>query len=873
MSDHELPYKAFLKLFNSAPDLYIVVSPEFIIVAVNDAYLRATLTSREGIVGRHMFDVFPDDPNDPDANGVSNLRASLQRVVRDKVPDAMAVQKYSVQRPGSAGGGFEERYWSVGNTPVMDDDGKLEFIIHRAEDVTDLVRLKQQGAEQSQLAEKLKDRASQMEGDIIQRGLQLQQANERLREAERVKSEFFANISHELRTPLSLILAPIETVLSRMQEAGGAPMGDSRQAPGTAGSGEGLHLQASIASDAIRQLQTAHNNAIRLLGLVTSLLDLAKTEAGRMKVQTQPTAIDTLTRAILHDFQPMFRDKNLALAAQVPNSAPAVLTDPYMFERILFNLLSNAAKFTPSGGKVSLSLEIKNDRAYLTVTDTGIGIKESDLPLLFQKFNQVESSTSRRFEGTGLGLAMVKEFAELMGGKVSVASKPGEGSTFSVEIPAHVVGNAGMPKQRTDLDFDTTRRSPLVAKYPLATRDAYERAQGAADDNIEKDMKVLVCEDNEELGAYIASLLADVCRVKLARRGDEGLRVVGSWHPDLVLSDIMMPGIDGVSLCSAIKSDPLTADTVVVLLTAQTNRDIMLKGWEAKADEYLFKPFHPDELLTRIRSLLGIIAERRDHNESIARKNKELARAEAALEQKQTIEAYARQLERKNRELEEFAYLGAHDMKSPLTSLGGLLNLMERRGAVKDEQKQLFEMVKESAAQMLRTINALNRMIAFKGELTATKETVDFSAALDEVKKTLSEMILISRAKIEADFSQCPEVHFPALHLRSVLQNLLTNAIKYTEEGKPPIIKLHSSMVEDYILLTVADRGLGIDLDRHGDKLFHLFQRFHAQKEGLGVGLYMVQSMIEGYDGKIEVESTVGKGTTFKIYFNNTDVQ
>jgi len=657
-----------------------------------------------------------------------------------------------------------------------------------------------------------------------------------LREAERVKSDFFANVSHELRTPLSLILAPTESLLS------------------------GKHGElSSVQTDLLR---TVHNNSVRLLQMVTGILDFSKSEAGKIKAKPEPTNVIQLVRQVLHDFKPMIEEKEIALSVRMGDEGTYMTLDPYLFERIVFNLLSNAVKFTPAGGEIFVSLTITDRLLRLSVQDTGIGIAPKDIPLLFQKFRQIESSSTRRFEGTGLGLAMIKEFSELMGGSVSVASEPDKGSVFTVECPVTPVGD---PETEPDLPGHRV----LVPKFrPAIATDLADEDNGNGDGLL---LKVLVCEDNEELAGYIASLLEGLCQVQLCSNGREGLRVARSWFPDLVLTDVMMPVLDGIGLCSAIKSDPRTANIVVVLLTAQTHREAMLKGWEAKADEYLFKPFHPDELITRIRSLLAIISERRAHMEWMEKKSSELARARVEVEQKEQLETYAKALERTNRQLEEFAIISAHDMKSPIATINGLLTLMEDRQAVKEPHNELFEMLKQSAGQTQKTIQALNEAIAFKKTLTVRREEIWFEGILQEVRTSLAEPILASGAVIKADFSRCSHVYFPSLHMKSILQNMLSNAIKYAKEGETPRIDISTAVEDRRIVLTIKDQGIGLDLQLYGERLFGLFQRFHTHREGMGIGLYLVNSIVEAYGGKIEIWSEPGRGSTFTIYLSNAD--
>ncbi|MBI4661941.1 MAG: PAS domain S-box protein [Verrucomicrobia bacterium] len=405
---------------------------------------------------------------------------------------------------------------------------------------------------------------TQAESALAQSVRELDAKNNQLIAAERTKSEFFANVSHELRTPLTLILAPLESLLEK---------------PDAAWSGEQRN-----------SLRTIYNNAIRLLQMVTGLLDFSKLEAEKAEVNREPVRIVDLTRAVLGDFAPALKQKSQTLNFHSAPEEACVHLDRYLYERILFNLLSNAVKFTPQGGTISVSLTWHEDRLGLSVADTGIGIPRDELPHLFQKFRQLEGSSTRRFEGTGLGLALVQEFIQLLGGTVSVESAAGQGSTFTVQCPAPLSLEPGVSKPGA---------SP-VQRYELEPVQQVAAATAAS----EPRPKVLIAEDNTDLASYIASLLREACETKTAMDGEAALRLAGEWMPDLVLADVMMPGRDGLSVCRQLKRDPATARTPVILLTALTHREALLQGWEAGADEYLFKPFHQQELKTRIQTLL-----------------------------------------------------------------------------------------------------------------------------------------------------------------------------------------------------------------------------------------------------------------------------
>lgn len=789
----------FQKLFEASPDVYLVLSPDFQIVAATEERLKATKTKRDEIIGKGLFEVFPDNPDDPNATGVANLKASLKRVLENKTADAMAPQKYDIPRPESEGGGFEERYWSPLNSPVFDENGELIYIIHRVEDITEFMLLKKKGAE-------LETRTERMESEIFLRAQQLQEANKKLRDAEKIKSEFFANVSHELRTPLSLILAPLESLLS--------------------------NKYGTINSDQTQSLHIVHNNAVRLLQMVNGLLDFAKFEAGKMKVEREPVNISILIHSLLHDFESMTGPKKLTLSHEIENSEKRVLIDRYLFERIFFNLLSNAIKFTPEGGEIKVKAKIEKSILELSVQDTGIGISEEDIKNLFEKFRQAEGSSTRRFEGTGLGLAMVKEFSELLGGSVSVKSNPGKGSIFTVRL------SAPFTEEKEKKDHESVGLN-LLPRYQV-------RAIGINESkNVNSQMKVLICEDNEELSAYIVSLLSPTCITKVAKNGEEGWDFVNTWQPHLVLTDVMMPKKDGIELCRLIKSSASTSKTTVVLLTALTHREAMIKGWEAKADEYLFKPFHPDELVTRIRSLLSIIAERKKSSED--------------------IEKYITQLEQKNKEMEVFSYAISHDLRAPLRSIIGYSAILseEYNSQLDHEGKRLIDTVISNAKKMTAQLEGLLKLLRFG------KENLKMSvfSMEDLVKEVIADINQSTQHKAEIIIHPIPSVNVDYGLMTHVLYNLISNAIKYSSGKTAPRVEIGFTETDRGEAFFINDNGTGFDM-KYYDKLFGIFQRLHSSEEfeGNGIGLAIVERIISKHGGSVWAHGKVNEGATF--YFS-----
>lgn len=424
----------------------------------------------------------------------------------------------------------------------------------------------------------------QAEDALARRLTELAAANARILQNEKLKSDFFSNISHEFRTPLTLIMAPLDVLLSGAY----GPIADA---------------QRSL-------FESMQNNAVRLLQMVQGLLDFQKLEARKIEVTREAVDVIALTRSIWSDFLPLLHRKGLDGHFECEPDSAVVGLDRYLFERIAFNLIANAVKFTEQG-TITVALMVVQDRLRLEVHDTGIGIPESEIPHLFEKFRQIEASATRRFEGSGLGLALVEEFAALLDGDVSVLSQLGQGSvfTFRCAAPAMTLPEKGWAQL-------SSAPARLMERYqsvlPAAPRAIGVLSPKPLDEEFVKEPpgdghRILVAEDNSELASYIAYLLRDAGEVRHAADGEEALSFAYSWLPHIVISDIMMPRRDGLSLCRELKADPRTRSTPIILLTALTYREALLEGWEAGADDYLFKPFHPEELQTRVRTFLSAI--------------------------------------------------------------------------------------------------------------------------------------------------------------------------------------------------------------------------------------------------------------------------
>ncbi len=829
MGKHIAPGPDFRMLFESAPGLYLVLAPDLTIVAVSDAYLRATMTTRDGILSRGIFDVFPDNPEDPTATGTRNLRASLERVLAERRADTMAVQKYDIRRPESDGGGFEERYWSPVNSPVFGPNGEAEYIIHRVEDVTEFVRLKRRGIEQDRFTKELHAQAERMEAEIFLRAQQLQEANRQLRianeklsELDRAKTAFFSNVSHEFRTPLTLILGPIEDTLAQ---------------PGKSLQGENL--------------KAVERSAVRLLRLVNSLLDFTRIQAGRLQVSFEPTDLAVLTCDLASSFRSLIERAGMRLVVDCPPLPEPIYVDRSQWEKIVLNLISNAFKFTFEG-EIAASLSWRENHIELSVCDTGTGIPAHELPHVFERFYRVTGARGRSFEGTGIGLALVQELVELHGGSVRVSSVEGQGSAFVVSIPR---GTMHLPHDRIVHGRELALGGASTSRYVLEAaqwlphgdeqrtgpgfqvQDGSPLAQPPEGQRAARDAgRILVVDDNADMREYLSRLLKPQWDVEALGDAKAALASARAHPPGLVLSDVMMPGLDGFELLRALRAEPKTSTVPVVLLSARASEGAVLEGLERGADDYLVKPFTAQELLARVRTHLTMAQVRNQLNAELARANKEL---------------------------EAFGYSASHDLRAPLRVIDGFTQaLLEDHADQLDATGQEYLRRVRSAAQRMGTLidDLLNLSWITRAPLN--RERVDMT---ELARKILSDFEgREPQRKVEVRVSDGLAAHADPRLLAVMLENLIGNAWKFT--AKEPRARIEVSQEEhgDQKVSVVRDNGAGFDMTR-ADMLFTPFQRLHseAQFEGTGIGLATVQRIAARHGGRVWAEAAVGRGATF----------
>jgi signal transduction histidine kinase len=455
---------------------------------------------------------------------------------------------------------------------------------------------------------------------------ELERAASELREMDRAKSRFTANIHHELRTPLTLMLSPLDAIRS----------GDFGEVPETVE----------------RALRTMNANGLRLLKLINNLLDLAKIESEELRIHRTAVDLAQLSAELVEGARPMAERKAIELALEGFEDTPITYVDSDAFEKIIVNLVGNSLKFTEQG-RIVVSGEACDEGIHITVSDTGIGVPKDQLQKVFNRFAQVDASATRKHEGTGIGLSLVQELVHLHGGRVWAESEgEGCGTQMHVILP---VGEADAVEEELILESSKGRSRSAAGSFEamaaeisftLEDRDEarytqlqqhLERRDGARVDAGEAELgtshppgtpEVVIAEDNTEMRRLLAFLIGREFRVRVASNGREALEAVRESPPELVVTDVMMPEMSGTDLCRALKENPQTSGIPVMLVTSKAEREMKIEGLELGAEDYVTKPFHPRELLARVRSLVRL----RRLQEEIAAQNASLAAANADLE-------------------------------------------------------------------------------------------------------------------------------------------------------------------------------------------------------------------------------------------------
>jgi PAS domain S-box-containing protein len=664
---------------------------------------------------------------------------------------------------------------------------------------------------------------------------------EALAELDRAKTAFFSNVSHEFRTPLTLALGPLETLLDPRSEL---PAGDREQ------------------------LAMAHRNCLKVARLVNALLDFSRIEAGRAQARYEPTDLARLTADVASSFRSACGRAGLALRVDcVPLPAP-VYVDRDMWEQIVLNLLSNAFKFTLDGG-IEVELRAAGDGCELSVRDTGLGIPEAELPRVFERFHRVGQAGARTLEGTGIGLALVQELAKLHGGSVKAESAVGKGSTFIVAVP---FGTAHLPAERIGAAREQSQglgARPYVEEalrwIPPGERDGAREEEGeiarpaaaGADEGAPARReerrrgarpRVLFADDNADMRDYVRRLLARRYDVEVVADGRAALEAARRARPALVLSDVMMPRLDGFALLQELRADPGLRTVPVVLLSARASEETLVWGLETGADDYLVKPFSAKELLARVTA------------------NLELARFREEVESERAARAAA---ERADQRKSDFIAVLSHELRNPLAPIRMGIQLLRRspaEGPVAERAKEIIEHQTQHLSRLVDDLLDLTRISRGKIELqTARIDPQEVALSTCDDLRSLFE-----QAGVALRFERAREqiwVEADATRLAQVLGNLLHNATKFTPAGGSVTVEV--AVREGRAELSVRDTGIGMEPGEVG-QMFEPFaqaaQGLARTQGGLGLGLPLAKGLVELHGGSLRARSEgPGRGSEFVV--------
>lgn len=625
---------------------------------------------------------------------------------------------------------------------------------------------------------------------------------EELSALNRVKTDFFNNVSHELRTPLTLILGPLEDLLSNSKP---------------------------LAPYIKTELETVYRNAIRLLKMVNNILDFSKIESKRMDISLEPVDIYHLTKSIASTFMIAVKKAGLEFVVNCEPILTKVYIDKEMWENIIINLLSNAFKYTLQG-KITLSLKEEGDHIVLHVTDTGVGIPKEELDKVFDRFHRVKHVHGRTHEGTGIGLALVKELVQLHGGFVNVKSELHQGSDFIVSIPMRTKFSP-TNKVKDMLDKNEQRHvKAFIQEAQSLVKDVTQVAQIVND----KRYLVYIVEDNADMREYMSKLLNIDYKVLCFGNGNEALKAIAEHHPDLILSDVMMPVMDGLQLIRHIRGMHEIADIPIILVSARAGQESTITGIDSGADDYLVKPFSAKELLARVKQHVNMYHVRKD---AAQMKDKFLASI-------------------------------THELRSPLTAIISYITLMHdgETGDISKEQKQDLGYVLTNAEHLLHLINELLELARIQaGKMEFNPEKINLRELSEEVKGSLKSLFQEKKINIGLILAgQETTVYLDRGRLKQVLYNYLSNAIKFTPVNGS--VTLRFSVDNNQLQIEVEDSGIGIESDKI-DQLFTEFQQIHVDdgqhRQGTGLGLSLTKRIVEAQGGKVGVRSKVGQGSVF----------
>ncbi len=679
----------------------------------------------------------------------------------------------------------------------------------------------------------------------VESGYKMELANQRLTELDRYKTQFFANITHELKTPLTLILAPTESILK----------------------GE----MGTFSGDQQEIFHRIYRNGLRLMKLISDLLDLSKLEDSKLRLSLEEVDLAEFLNELVANIHPLAERKDISLTYEVQGEETAIWSDRSRLEQILINLLSNAVKFTGEGGRVTVICDAMGQQLHVSVQDSGIGIPQDKLRIIFDRFSQVDGSSTRKYGGTGIGLALAKELVTLHEGELWAESEVGRGTTMHVmfrrgrdhfrdEVVDRRVQTSDGPSRRRSEDGGLPEWwAQLSASNEfklLSVDDATERRLAprsrAESEEVEPQARILVVEDSKEMLQFLEMQLRARYVVYLAENGVKGLELCRKLKPDLVVTDFMMPEMDGREMTREIKLGQDTSHIPVVMLTAKADEADRIAGREAGADQYLGKPFSPSELLVIIAKLLS---------------SQEQQAEKLMIQRMDSLQVVAARLAHEIHNPVNYIRNGAVLAKRSLGKLEAILPEVAELEDDKPEERTRFVMkIGKMLDQVTLGADRISKSVDLLREYSRegyTPLAVDYS--VDEgIQKVISVVAPRdnSRRNVHYEAADVGVIRCVPQEFHEVISNLVQNAIDATREDGN--IWCEAQREGESMRIVVRDDGEGIPQENI-DKIFSPMFTTKAPGEGMGMGLAITYQLLKKRGGRMQVMSEVDVGTTFTI--------
>lgn len=658
----------------------------------------------------------------------------------------------------------------------------------------------------AELRDHLEVRVRERTAELEEARTSLQDTVLQLEQADRVKADFFTYISHDLRTPLQLIIGPLDDME--------------------------WQLSSGRSAEILGNLQQARNNAVTLRQLVDELLDFARLDSGRLTIERLDVDLVSLAADVADTLRPLAERRDIHLASELPTTAVPVVGDAGLLRRVVVNLLGNALKYVRPKDNVTLRIYTSGDEALLEVADTGPGIAPADQHRIFERFTRGENADPRG--GSGIGLAMARDIVRAHEGTLELDSRPGSGATFRIrlalgtaELPAPALAAAPAPV-------------PRVADAMVADAPAVEMGTLAVlpSEHGHPRHRVLIAEDNEEMRAFLVRILEREHHVRAVHDGLEALAEVRREPPDIVVSDVMMPGLDGLSLCRTLKADLATRGIPVILVSARHGGEAVLGAFAAGADDYLTKPFSPPELTARVHAQLRI---------------RTLATALLRMEKQYSLGILSSGL--------------AHEMLNPVNAVVNAVPPLRR-----NVERLSLDLESRDGLQVAALLDAIeasgHRMhTVIKGLLAYTRQDESPKPRAGRLSEEVEAVLTILRYRlidvaVDRQFTwDEPILHYPEW-IDQILMNLLANALDAMPGGGRIVIGLHR--VEDHVHIRVHDSGPGVATAVRS----HIFTPFFTTKppgKGTGLGLAIAREIAALHRGTLDLDATVGPGACFIV--------